>query len=272
MQSQAIIVLGMHRSGTSMITRGLLALGVELGDSLIQSAYDNPKGFWEDRNIVGINEALLAISGQTWDSAGLDENVDFYGEEYEQLRNEARSYIQEVFISKELWGFKDPRTALLLGFWLPLLEEMGVSISFVVSVRNPAAVVQSLERRNGFSYEKSYAMWLGHMNAAINGIGSYSAVVVDYKRMLIEPIRQLERIAERLSIARHHNDESIRAFAEDFVDPLLSHASEAIADDLTIANISNECYQLLKRAANDDVALDGKGFHALWLTAIEGGA
>ena len=58
--SKLVVVLGMHRSGTSAITRGLEVLGVNLGDNLYPAAIDNPKGFWEDNDFLGINEELLA--------------------------------------------------------------------------------------------------------------------------------------------------------------------------------------------------------------------
>jgi hypothetical protein len=50
-----IVVLGMHRSGTSALTRGLSTLGVGLGDTLHPAGSDNPTGFWEDRDIIAFN-------------------------------------------------------------------------------------------------------------------------------------------------------------------------------------------------------------------------
>lgn len=116
-KSRAIIVLGMHRSGTSLVARGLYALDVEMGNSLLQPLHDNPKGFWEDKEIVRINDALLAIHGRKWDSIEWDEISKYAGRKYEKLRKAARSHIQDNYISSKLWGFKDPRTVRLLGFW-----------------------------------------------------------------------------------------------------------------------------------------------------------
>ena len=61
----------MHRSGTSVLTRGLQALGVFLGDEFLSSRPDNPTGYWEDRIIVGLNERLLGLFGLNWESISL---------------------------------------------------------------------------------------------------------------------------------------------------------------------------------------------------------
>ena len=58
-QQRLIVVLGMHRSGTSAITKSLELLGVGLGSELHPAGFDNPKGFWEDRDCLEINERLL---------------------------------------------------------------------------------------------------------------------------------------------------------------------------------------------------------------------
>ena len=57
------MVLGMHRSGTSAITKGLEVLGVNLGDNLLPPKDDNPKGFFEDRDLVNLNERVLEKIG-----------------------------------------------------------------------------------------------------------------------------------------------------------------------------------------------------------------
>lgn len=74
-------MLGMHRSGTSMITRALVCLGVDLGDDLLDAvAGSNERGFWEDRSIVDLNDRLLAALGSRWD--GLAISPDGTGNDY----------------------------------------------------------------------------------------------------------------------------------------------------------------------------------------------
>ena len=65
--NKLVIVLGMHRSGTSAVTRALTVLGVDLGSYLIESQEDNPKGFWEDSEMLSFNERLMRAVGMEWD-------------------------------------------------------------------------------------------------------------------------------------------------------------------------------------------------------------
>src|SRR5262249_1740037 len=64
--SNAIVVLGMHRSGTSALAGMLHHLGVALGDELMPATADNPRGYWEHRDIVAINDRLMTELGRTW--------------------------------------------------------------------------------------------------------------------------------------------------------------------------------------------------------------
>src|SRR5687768_12825922 len=62
----AILVLGMHRSGTSALTGTLACLGVALSRQLIGAGTSNPKGYWEAVEIKGVMESLLAAAGSSW--------------------------------------------------------------------------------------------------------------------------------------------------------------------------------------------------------------
>jgi hypothetical protein len=60
-KDKLIVVLGMHRSGTSTVTKSLELMGVGLGANLHPAGFDNPKGFWEDRERIEINDKLLNL-------------------------------------------------------------------------------------------------------------------------------------------------------------------------------------------------------------------
>src|SRR5690606_949545 len=64
----ALVVLGMHRSGTSALTHALSTLGAELpGDPIPKLEFNNPEGFWESTEVLGVNEALLQGIDSNWD-------------------------------------------------------------------------------------------------------------------------------------------------------------------------------------------------------------
>src|SRR5580658_4129152 len=147
--SRAVLVLGMHRSGTSAITRGLQMLGVYLGNDFLSPRPDNPTGYWEDRNICELNERLLAVFGLNWEDVALIDDARWQEPDVESLRTQAVEYLRLVFSSHSLWGFKDPRTIRLLPFWQSVLRRLDVDDCYLVVIRNPRSVAISLSQRHG---------------------------------------------------------------------------------------------------------------------------
>jgi len=144
----------MHRSGTSMLTHALHRLGLALGAPLMAASKDNPHGYWENEFFVQVDEQLLAALGQA--PAGFDsaQRLMEIPARAERVRlppavvQQIRAYIDRTFDGCPRWGWKDPRTVLLLPLWLKLLRELGhTDIRPVVIARPAAACVASLQRR-----------------------------------------------------------------------------------------------------------------------------
>src|SRR6266481_6275397 len=104
--SRAVLVLGMHRSGTSALTRGLQMLGVYLGNDFLSPRPDNPTGYREDKNICELNERLLAVFRLKWEDVALIDDARWHETAVEALRGEAVKYLESQFINHPLWGFK----------------------------------------------------------------------------------------------------------------------------------------------------------------------
>lgn len=162
LDNKALIVLGMHRSGTSMFTGVLHLLGIELGTALQPPDADNPEGYWEHSGIVAVHNALLETLGSHWadvtplpDQWWLDPRV-------EPFRRQLADILIQDFSSTPIWALKDPRLCRLLPLWVPLLRDLGCVPTFVQIVRNPLEVADSLRKRDGFSVEKSLLLWLEH--------------------------------------------------------------------------------------------------------------
>jgi hypothetical protein len=126
-QPKVVCVLGMHRSGTSLLTGALRLLGVHLGsdENLLPSDEEaNRKGFWENRLIVDLNDALLSRLGGDWHNLPDFPPDWFSSPEFADLRREARAVISKEFGNVPVWGWKDPRACLTLPFWRRLLPPM----------------------------------------------------------------------------------------------------------------------------------------------------
>jgi len=149
----AVPILGMHRSGTSMLTRALNLLGLELGSPLMPPQPDNPKGFWENEFFWGINVQILRAMnihmsgyGRAADLLAVPERCSLVERTDDNLRA-IQAYLDRTF-QAPVWGWKDPRSVLLFPFWLSVLGDLGYRRLRPVAVaRHPAACTGSLARR-----------------------------------------------------------------------------------------------------------------------------
>jgi len=191
-----VIILGMHRSGTSTIARGLQVLDVDLGDKLIRGiAGENDKGFWEDADINAFNEELLSKLDSTWHGNKVIEKAALLPPKLKTERVKAVTLLGQKIRDGFIFGFKDPRTAALLPFWQSVFKRLELDESYIITLRNPLSVADSLYRRNGFAKEKSCLLWVKHVINAVRYSKGKPRVVVEYDRLLDTPMKQLERIS-----------------------------------------------------------------------------
>ncbi|OZB16630.1 MAG: hypothetical protein B7X55_07630 [Rhodobacterales bacterium 34-62-10] len=240
-----MIVLGMHRSGTSAITRGLQVLGVDLGESLMPAASgNNEKGFFEDADIVSLNDRILGQAGRSWSSLESIPAEMLTGPEYFDLRAEATAMLVAKLRSRQRLGLKDPRLCMLMPFWKCVLDDLDVDVSFVIALRNPLAVARSLRARDGIVIEKGVALWGQHMLSAARATAGHQRVFVSFDHLMNNAVGELQRIAEKLDLPFPGVDSpEIQDYETNFLEDGLRHqlisdrelrrsgrASEIVAD------------------------------------------
>lgn len=150
-----IIILGMHRSGTSCLAGTLQQAGVYLGSVSTSNKY-NKKGNRENSDIMKLNESLLLYNNASWDSPPQN-TLTFDSKHLKQ----GKRIITELQKNSQTgyWGFKDPRFLLTQPFWKTLLKKP----NFIGTIRHPAHVAYSINRRdNNFSLEKALELWLSY--------------------------------------------------------------------------------------------------------------
>jgi hypothetical protein len=222
-----VLVLGMHRSGTSALTKGLEALGVDLGSNFNPATPDNPTGFWEDKNFHALNEEMLKHLHRSWDDLQLVES-DTVLSGLEGFFPRAKALLDDFLRDKFVAGLKDPRFSLLLPFWKKASAEAGVRVSFVIGFRNPLSVAESLSRRDDFPKIKGLWLWTLHHLFIAAGTTDVPHLVVDYDKMLEDPHSQLDRIACFLGLTPKTG--SLEIFCSEFLQPNLRHARYSTAD------------------------------------------
>ena len=161
---------------------------------------------------MDLNERLLAAMGLTWQSVSLIEDSQWQTRRVQDLAAEAATYLKAHFMSRTLWGFKDPRTVRLLPFWRAVFQHVGVDDRYVIAIRNPLSVASSLRKRDGLSTATSHMLWLLYVVPFLHEIAEKPFVVTDYDLLLANPREQLARIGRALKIPhRQTNDADLVA-------------------------------------------------------------
>jgi hypothetical protein len=203
--SRAVIVLGFHRSGTSMTTRLLGLMGVDLGpetDMLPASDVDNPRGYWEPRWVVETDDTLLAALGGRYHAPPALPRGWHERPELDPVREYARARLAR-FDGVAVWGVKDPRLCLTLPFWQALLAERGDEPAYVLCVRSPLEVAASMGRRGiypGMDVAAWGELWLRYTRAALAATEGAPRIVVTYDDLLRDGAGEAVRIARRLGL------------------------------------------------------------------------
>lgn len=153
-----LVVLGMHRSGTSSVAGTLSLLGAAAPKTLMAPAADNPRGFWESNVIMMLNDALLAERGLVWSDwrAGRVDTPPVVDPRI------AKAVLSE-FGDAELLVLKDPRLCRLFPDWRRALTDAGYALAVISPVRPPNEVAASLVARNPLSRGHGLRLWMRHV-------------------------------------------------------------------------------------------------------------
>ena len=156
-----VVVLGMHRSGTSLVSSILHTMGVRMGEPSDLERHDDesqPEGYWEDQNFVALNRQMLRDAGGHWRTPPPSGRVVMAAQTYQEemarvIDRKETAARQETLAAEALgagptwigWGWKDPRTVLTVGAWWPHIKDRDLRIVRVW--RSIDAIVDSLMRR-----------------------------------------------------------------------------------------------------------------------------
>ncbi len=264
------VVLGMARSGTSAIARGLKALGIDLGDTLTPANQEwNAKGFYEDTEIVyKINRGVLFALDYTWMSVNLIDDLCRDNPKLNDLKQYAKQLLTQRMAKTLHWGFKDPRTAKVLPFWQDVFQQLNLQENYIITLRNPLASAYSYQRVSGEDIEIGLLLWLMHLYPAIEGSHGKQRLIVSYDLMLKEPRQQLERIKKTFAIPDLPGAD-MDEYANEFLDSKLQHFDYNNQDfashpAVSIVPVCLKMYDLFMRLAQDQITFESHEFGDAW--------
>lgn len=222
--STAVVILGMHRSGTSALTRVCNILGVDLSDNLLPPVEENNEtGFWEHLDAVVTNEDLLVAFDMFWDDPRALPDKWTETDAAAKARKEIRALLKADFGSAPLWGIKDPRMCRLMPLWEPVIEETGAEPAYIIMQRHPLEVVRSLHQRDGLSNGRGMVLWLRHVIEAERATRGKRRAFVSYDALMQDWQPTVEGLAEKLGLPLDKVTEASRTEIEKFIRPGLRH-------------------------------------------------
>lgn len=215
MISCALIILGMHRSGTSCLTGQLEEAGVWLGDVIRKSPH-NAKGNRENPEIMALNESVLTANGAAWNSPPTKPLI------WDAAQLAERDRILARYPAGRVWGFKDPRTLFTLDGWRDALPD----VKMVGALRHPLAVAMSLHKRSSsISLDHGLALWKAYNLRLQEVAESENIPILSFDQPAADYVAATQALIENLGL-------SPPAEGLGFFDETLRH--QAGTDDITL--------------------------------------
>ncbi|MBZ9997326.1 glycosyltransferase [Mesorhizobium sp. BH1-1-4] len=195
-----IMVLGMHRSGTSALTRAISLLGAELPKNMLGANPTNPAGHWEPLRLIELHDRMLAEAGSSWDDWRAFNLNDLGAPRLRFYKAEIARLIDEEYGTAPLFVLKEPRISRFVPLYAEILKRMHIDVHYVLTERNPLAVIASLEKRGRFTHGFSALLWLRHELEAEYATRGESRVFLSYESMIENWRSGMERMTSALQM------------------------------------------------------------------------
>lgn len=241
--SSVLLVAGMHRSGTSFLGESCGALGFTLPRDAGGPAEDNPRGHFEPRAVVALNDRVLSREGAIWLRVGPLALPSPTAAMLSQM-DEA---ISQSFGDADRVMVKDPRLSLTLPLWRAWIEARDIRAAVLIALRDPREVAHSLARRNGLGTEAAMLSWINHTLSAVAGSEGLPRQIVLFPDWTQDPAPTLARVAAMF-------DEGVPASAQlqvarTFLPDAVHGSGEVTAGDTSVEQLALDLFNRLAAGA-----------------------
>ena len=236
MKQTCILVLGMHRSGTSALTGVLSLLDVYLADTT-KGDVNNPKGYFENWKVQQLNDKIFSSINSSWHDEFFNlnkiENIAF---EVSALTD----ILKSNFEYSAKFAIKDPRVCFLFPLWEAALKRLKIDIKIILPYRNPIEVANSLNKRDGMSLEKGMLLWAYHFLLAEKFSRGYDRVFVGFDELIANTNATIKMISSALSVDFQEKYTKNKKEIDAFLEPSLKH------HNISMDNLSNNVPKIVK--------------------------
>lgn len=249
------LIYGMHRSGTSAFAGLLNQLDIPMGANLLAAGYDNPKGFYENEELVRLNEEVLSILGQSWDTMDALPIDWLKNPQLITCKSEITNFLKTTFENQPVFALKDPRFSLTFPLWETIFQSLNIQLRQFILIRHPYEVAASLMKRNQFSRAKGTTLWIKYNAQAELVSRKYRRYFISYEQLLTEP----KTIFPLLDLKEKYTLSAYEKIASDFLtNGLRHHRANQIIEAPLLAKLYAALVCLTKDRAEEDFTIFDK--------------
>ena len=245
-----ILIAGMHRSGTSALSRVIGLLGGAHPKNLMSAAPTNKTGHWESEPLSIFHDELLTSAGSSWDDWATCLPSWRESPTMSDYRPRALALFESEYGDASLTVFKDPRLCRLLPFWLPLFEQQNINTYTIIPIRNPKEVAASIAKRNGLDIHYNHLLWLRYVLEAEAGSRGTKRAFVTYDDLLENSSFVIKTTEDRLGIKWPRTSASTTAEIDAYLSDQHRHeklAKNSVSRDLFAIDWLRTTYEVMLR-------------------------
>ena len=190
-----IFVIGMHRSGTSMVARLLNLMGVYFGPEGISTGAgrENPKGFWERKDVRALNNQILHAADSEWDQVSGFSLDKISPQDLDAITEKLQRLVLELDAHRP-WFLKEPRFCLTFPLWKQHLAHP----ICIHTHRSPIQIAQSLKSRNNFPLHFGIALWEKYTLESLKVTRDCPQLLISHAELIQQPLAVTTQLYQQL--------------------------------------------------------------------------
>ena len=240
----ALVVLGMHRSGTSALAGVLGQLGARLPKNLIPATENNPAGYFESEVLYRLHDEMLEQAGTRWDDPSPFPARWFGSAAAKTWTRRMVELCRDEFGESDLFVLKDPRICRLVPFWAEVLREIGAEPRYLLAVRNPLETARSVEAAESDPENVARILWLDYFLSAERDTRNRPRCFVAYDALLADWRKTRDTFQQVLGVTLPRTSRGAEAEIDAFVQSELRN--QRVTDEELLSN--NDVHPWLKNA------------------------
>lgn len=239
-----IVILGMHRSGTSALARVMSLLGADLPKHVLGAAPGNPSGHWEPTELVELDNRMLREAGSNWDDWRAFDEAWIQPDRMQSYRDQVKATVDREYAGSSLFVMKLVRVARYLPVYREIIASLAIDARYTIALRNPLAVMASLADRDSMASGWAGLLWLRHVLDAELWTRGTKRAFLNYEDLMADWKRPVQHVADVLEIRWPIPIASASGAVDTFLEPDLEHHR------LSFSSNANDAFPLpwVKRA------------------------